>query len=90
MDKIALIQDNLPRSFRDEAYKRDIPVDMLLEDPGLIKLILGSETIKKNNAIDKWLNLLHQMKPRQLQRLRNILLREKRRLHLIEKRNHNI
>jgi len=62
-----------------------IPEKLLKNDPQLVELILRSESMNDDER-QYWFNLTNVMTPEQIEKLRDILVRERKKLDEIEKK----
>lgn len=81
-----LIKKQLSQDLWELAIKFVIPENFLNEDPNLISLVLRSKSIDKPEEKQSWFNLLSIMNKEQVDRLRDILIREKQKLEEIDKK----
>ncbi len=81
-----IIKKFLPQHLRNYALKFDIPEDVLEEYYDLIQLILESKAIDTDEEKQNWINLLLLMTDEQIEKLRQILLKEKKKLQEIEEK----
>lgn len=79
-----IIKKNLPEDLRELAKSFVIPENYLNSDNELIILILRSKSIDKPEEKQSRFNLLSIMNKEQIDRLRDILVREKKKLEEIE------
>jgi hypothetical protein len=86
MAHIRLIQKFLPEHLWKYAAKFNIPDEYLEEDPELVTLILESKAIDTDEEKQNWLNLLLLMTDEQIEKLREILLKERQKLKEIEEK----
>jgi len=86
MEISELIKKNIPQDLRELATKLVIPEIFLKEDSDMIILILKSKSIDKIEEKQSRFNLLSIMNKEQIDRLKDILLREKKKLEEIEKK----
>lgn len=86
MEISELIKQKIPQELWELANKFIIPESFFNEDPNLIILILSSKSIDKLEEKQSWFNLLSIMNKEQIDRLRDILLREKEKLAEIDKK----
>ena len=86
MDISELIKQKLPQDLWELAAKFVIPENFLGTDPELITLILQSKSIDKTEEKQSWFNLLSIMNKEQIDRLKDILIREKQKLQEIEQK----
>lgn len=86
MTNIALIQQQLPQDLREKA-KLFVISDVFLQTiPDIIVLILQSKSMDNPEEKQSWFNLLPMMNNDQIQKLRDILTREKQKLAEIEQK----
>lgn len=86
---IKLIQEKLPETLREKAYKLQIPYTLLQEDPELVSLILGSQVIQSDENKQSRLWWISSMADDQVENLRSTLIREKEKQALLEKKYGN-
>lgn len=86
MADLNLIKKYLSEDLIDQASKFDIPDDFLIDMPDLIEMILRSKSIDKDEEKQNWFNLLPLMKSEQIEKLSEILLKEKQKLKEIEEK----
>lgn len=80
MTNLTLIQQYLPESLWQIAEKFEIPEWDLINKSDLIQLILESQSLSENNEKQNWFNLLPIMNDEQIEKLKEILVREKEKL----------
>ena len=78
------IQMYLPEKLRNVASQYDIPDDMLKTNPDLVVLVLESKSISEQKEKQSWFDLYSLMNQEQIDKLRDILTREKQKLAEIE------
>ena len=78
------IQKFLPEEWREVALSYDIPRDMLENNTDLVVLVLGSKSISEQKEKQSWFDLYSLMNQEQIDKLRDILTREKQKLAEIE------
>lgn len=81
---MSLIKQFLPKDLWEIAWTFDIPDEFLQEDVDLIILILRSKSIESKEDKQNWFNLLALMTSEQIEKLRNILLKERKKIEEIE------
>jgi len=86
MTNIELIKTKLPQELREQAEKFTIPDEFLTAMPDLIILILLSRSMDNPEEKQSWFNLLPMMNKEQIDKLRDILTREKQKLAEIEQK----
>jgi hypothetical protein len=86
MEISELIKQKLPQELRELASKFIIPETFLNQDTELIILLIKSKSIDKPEEKQSWFNLLSIKNKEQVDRLRDILVREKNKLEEIEKK----
>jgi len=86
MTNIDLIKQNLPEQLRNKAQEFNIPDDFLTKTPNIIVLILNSKSMDSAQEKQSWFNLLPLMTQQQLDKLNDILTREKQKLEEIEQK----
>ena len=79
-----LIQKFLPKELQDFASKYNIPEDMLESNADLVVLVLQSKSISDQKEKQSWFDLYPLMNQDQIDKLRDILTREKQKLAEIE------
>ena len=79
-----LIQKFLPEDLREIALNYDIPNDMLENNADLVVLVLWSKSINEPKEKQSWFDLYSLMNQEQIDKLRDILTREKEKLAEIE------
>ena len=79
-----LIQKFLPQDLWEVAAKYNIPNDMLENNADLVVLVLGSKSINEPKEKQSWFDLYSLMNQDQIDKLRDILTREKEKLAEIE------
>ncbi len=85
-DYTSLIQKYLPQHLREVAEKYTISVKYLQEDPELIVLVLESKSLAQPEEKQNWFDLMEMMNPEQVEKLRDILTREKQKIAEIEEK----
>lgn len=75
-----LIQQQLPESLWKIAENFTIPEAFLKDSPDIIQLVLESKSLAEQNEKQNWFNLLPIMSSEQIDKLRDILTREKKKL----------
>ncbi len=86
MTTIAIIKEKLPQTLRELAEKFSLPDEFLITMPDLIVLILQSKSMDTIEEKQSWFNLLPMMNKDQIDKLRDILTREKQKLQEIEQK----
>ncbi len=86
MANIELIKAKLPQELWEKAEKFTIPDEFLTTMPDLIVLVLNSKSMDAAEEKQSWFNLLPMMNKDQIDKLRDILTREKQKLDEIEKK----
>jgi len=74
----------LPKHLHDVAMSYNIPDDMIVTNPDLVVLVLESKSISDQKEKQSWFDLYPLMNQEQLDKLRDILTREKQKLAEIE------
>ena len=74
----------LPEHLRDIAQNYNIPDNMLEDNADLVVLILESKSISEPKEKESWFDLYSLMNQEQIDKLRDILTREKQKLAEIE------
>lgn len=78
------IQKYLPERLRKVALDYNIPSDMLENNSDLVVLVLESKSISEQKEKQSWFDLYSLMNQEQIDKLRDILTREKKKLAEIE------
>ncbi len=86
MANINLIKAKLPQELREQAGKFIIPDEFLTTMSDLIILVLNSKSMDNPEEKQSWFNLLPMMNQEQIDKLRDILTREKQKLMEIEQK----
>lgn len=86
MTNTDLIKSKLPEELREKAEKFTIPDEFLTTMPDLIILILYSKSMDNFDEKQSWFNLMPMMNTEQIDKLRDILTREKQKLQEIEQK----
>ena len=81
-----LVTKLLPQNLRSIAMNFSIPNDMLQDNADLVVLILESKSISEAKEKQSWFDLYPLMNQEQIDKLRDILTREKEKLAEIEAR----
>ena len=76
----------LPANLQQVALNYNIPDDMLIDNPDLVVLVLESKSISDQKEKQSWFDLYSLMNQEQIDKLRDILTREKQKLAEIEAR----
>lgn len=84
MPNVQLIQQKLPQDLWDFASKFTIPDNFLESEPDLVVLVLKSRSLAKNEEKQSWFNLVPMMNQEQIEKLRDILTRERDKIAEIE------
>ena len=79
-----IIQQYLPERLREIALNYDIPQDMAENNWDLVVLVLESKSISEPKEKQSWFDLYSLMNQEQIDKLRDILTREKEKLAEIE------
>ena len=74
----------LPENLHQVALNYNIPDDMLEENADLVVLVLESKSISDQKEKQSWFDLYSLMNQEQIDKLRDILIREKQKLAEIE------
>jgi membrane-bound lytic murein transglycosylase B len=80
------IMQYLPQHLQAVALNYMIPDDMLQTNPDLVVLVLESKSINEQKEKQSWFDLYPLMNQDQIDKLRDILTREKQKLAEIEAR----
>jgi hypothetical protein len=86
MANMELIKNKLPQDLREKAEKFTIPDEFLSSMPDIIVLILHSKSMDTPEEKQSRFNLLPMMNKDQMDKLSDILTREKQKLDEIEKK----
>jgi len=86
MANMDLIKKQLPQELREKAEKFIIPDEFLTTMSDLIILVLNSKSMDNPEEKQSWFNLLPMMNKDQIDKLRDILTREKQKLSEIEQK----
>lgn len=86
MTNIEIIKIKLPQELREKAEKFTIPDEFLTTMPELIVLILNSKSMDSTEEKQSWFSLLPMMNKEQIDKLNDILVREKQKLTEIEQK----
>lgn len=81
-----LIQKYLPENLWKLASEFSIPENFLATESELIQLILESKSLAEHGEKQNWFNLLPIMSGEQIEKLRDILTREKQKLEEINQK----
>ena len=84
MTNLQLVQEKLPQDLWNLASQLNIPDDFLDREPDLTVLILRSRSLAKNEENQNWFNLIPMMNLEQIEKLRDILTRERDKIAEIE------
>ena len=84
MANLQLIQQKLPQNLWNLAWQLNIPDNFLEAEPDLTVLILRSRSLSKNEEKQNWFNLIPMMNQEQIEKLRDILTRERDKIAEIE------
>ena len=79
-----IIQKYLSQDLRELATSFDIPEDFIQDMPEVIELVLKSKSIDSHEEKQSWFDLMPVMNDEQLDKLKDILMREKAKLQEIE------
>lgn len=80
------IQNYLPENLWKLASEFSIPETFLASETGLIQLILESKSLSEHGEKQNWFNLLPIMSNEQMEKLKDILTREKQKLEEINQK----
>lgn len=86
MVNIDLIQQKLPQNLREIAKNYTISDSFLEKMPEIISLILESKSLDTQQEKQSWFDLLPLMNQEQIDKLKDILTREKQKLQEIEQK----
>ena len=78
------IEKHLPERLRKVALDYNIPDDMMKNNSDLVVLVLESKSINESKEKQSWFDLYSLMNQEQIDKLRDILTREKEKLAEIE------
>jgi len=78
------VEKYLPEHLRKVALDYNIPDDMMENNPDLVVLVLESKSINESKEKQSWFDLYSLMNLEQIDKLRDILTREKEKLAEIE------
>lgn len=84
MANVELIQQKLPQELWQIAMKFNIPDVFLEKEAGLVSLVLNSRSLAKDEEKQSWFNLVPMMNEDQVNKLRDILTRERDKIAEIE------
>lgn len=84
MANIQLIQQKLPQNLWEFAWGFNISDSFLANEPDLVVLILNSRSLAKKEEKQSWFNLIPIMNWEQIEKLRDILTRERDKIAEIE------
>ena len=84
MTNLQLVQQKLPQDLWNLASQLNIPDNFLDTEPELTVLILRSRSLSKNEEKQNWFNLIPMMNQEQIEKLRDILTRERDKIAEIE------
>ncbi len=84
MANLEIIKQNLPQELWETAMKLDIPDAFLEKEPDLVVLVLKSRSLAKDEEKQSWFNLVPMMNEDQINKLRDILIRERDKIAEIE------
>lgn len=84
MTNLQLVQQKLPQDLWNLAGQLNIPDNFLDAEPDLTVLILRSRSLAKNEEKQNWFNLIPMMNQEQIEKLRDILTRERDKIAEIE------
>jgi hypothetical protein len=86
MTNINLIKSKLPQELREKAEKFTIADEFFTTMSDIIILILYSKSMDTSEEKQSWFNLLPMMNKEQIEKLKDILVREKQKLTAIEQK----
>lgn len=89
MANLEIIKHNLPEELWETAMKFDIPDIFLEKESDLVILVLKSRSLAKDEEKQSWFNLVPMMNEDQINKLRDILNREKNKIAEIETKYEN-
>ncbi|HRX63546.1 MAG TPA: hypothetical protein P5060_00350 [Candidatus Absconditabacterales bacterium] len=79
-----LVKKLIPENLQELAIELNIPDDFLEKETDLVMLVLESRSLSKKEEKQSWFNLVPMMNPEQIEKLRDILTREKNKIAEIE------
>lgn len=79
-----LVKKLIPEHLQELAIELNIPDDFLEKETDLVMLVLESRSLSKKEEKQSWFNLVPMMNPEQIEKLRDILTREKNKIAEIE------
>lgn len=82
----AAIEQYLPSDVQEKAKQFTIPIEFIEKIPNLVVLILNSRSMNEASEKQSWFNLLPLMTDDQIDKLNDILTREKQKLDEIEQK----
>jgi len=86
MANLEIIKQNLPQELWEMAMKFDIPDAFLEKESDLVVLVLKSRSLAKDEEKQSWFNLVPMMNEDQINKLRDILTRERDKIAEIEEK----
>ena len=84
MANLEIIKQKLPQELWEIAMKLNIPDGFLEKESDLVILVLKSRSLAKDEEKQSWFNLVPMMNDDQINKLRDILTREKDKIAEIE------
>ncbi len=84
-----ILEKYLPKEIIDKASLFDIPEEFLENDSEMIYLILQSRALETDEEKQNWFNLLPLMTEEQVIKLKEILMKERKKLQEIEEKYEN-
>jgi hypothetical protein len=83
---VKILRKYLPAKLVNTALNYKIPLEFLEADPQLIELILTSKALSNPEEKQEWFDLLEKMTEEQILKLKDILLKERKKLAEIEEK----
>lgn len=86
MANLEIIKQKLPQNLWEIAMKFDVPDAFLEKEADLVILVLKSRSLAKDEEKQSWFNLVPLMNGEQIEKLRDILTRERDKINEIEEK----
>ncbi|MCK9466812.1 MAG: hypothetical protein M0P94_00640 [Candidatus Absconditabacterales bacterium] len=86
MANTELIKQKLPQELWEKASKFDIPDYFLEDNSDAVILVLNSRSLSKDDEKQNWFNLVPMMNEEQINKLKDILIRERDKIAEIEEK----
>jgi hypothetical protein len=86
MANVELIKQKLPQELREKASRFQIPDYFLENHPDAVILVLNSRSLSKDDEKQNWFNLVPMMNEEQINKLKDILIRERDKIAEIEEK----